>query len=293
MTDAISPPALAAIVALKIRDFLRAPVAEQVKFKAHLERIAEMVLAPLAPESRVVLDAPDGLAVVILGGPADALATAERLQATTGELALCIGLDYGPVRAVDHERRGRGLVGDGLVAGMALAGATTPGRIAASRAFREVLEWAAPGHAVNLVATESFTDASTRTHEMYTLDKQAAASRRRRFLAAGATGVVVILGLGAAVRGLRSSIVRPAVLEFDVSPKGEVLINGVVKGATPPLKRLELAPGAHVVEIRASGFPPLQVRVSLEPGQVMMIKHTFTRPRERSTIENLRRKFGF
>ena len=296
MTDVISPPALTAIVALKMREFLRAPVAEQVSFKARLEAILELALASLAPHSYIVLDTPDGLALVILGGPDDALALAERLHATMGDLALRIGLDYGPVRAVDHERRGRGLVGDGLIAAMTLAGATIRGRIVASRAFREALEWAAPGRAVGLVVTEDVTDASTRRHEMYTLDKRAVVSHRRRSLAAGVIGALIILALGTAARGLRpgSLPVRPAVLELDVSPRGEVLIGGVVKGMTPPLKRLELAPGAHAVEIRASGYPPLRVGVSLEGGQVMTIKHVFTRPKkERSIIENLRRKLGF
>jgi len=195
------------------------------------------------------------------------------LHATIGDLALCTGLDYEPVRAVGHDRRGRGLVGDGLVSGMALVGAVAPGCVAASRSFREVLEWTASGRAADLVAAENFTDASTRTHQMHTLDKRAAASQRRRF---------------------RAASVRPAVLEFDVSPRAEVLIDSVAKGTTPPLKRLELAPGAHAVEIRASGYPPLRIGVSLEATQVMTIKRTFTRPRKaRGTIENLRRKFGF
>lgn len=296
MTDAISPPSLAAVVALKIRDFLRAPVAEQVSLKAQLQAIAELALAPAAPDSRIVLDAPDGLALVVLDGPADALGIAERLQATAGGLALCIGLDYGPVRAVDHERRGRGLVGDGLTASMAQAGATIPGRIAATRAFREALEWAVPGRAGEFVAGGNFTDASTRTHEIYTLDKRAASSRRRRDVIAGVAGIVIVLALGTAARALRplAAPARPAVLEFDVSPRAEVLIGGVAKGTTPPLKRLEIAPGAHAVELRASGYPPLRVGVSLEAGQVVTIKHTFARPkRERTMIENLRRKFGF
>lgn len=317
MNDAISPPALATVVALRIRDFLRAPVAEQVRLKDQLEAIAETALAPIASDARIVLDASDGLVLVVLAGPGQALEVAERVQTGARTLALLVGVDYGPVRAVDHDRRGSGLVGDGIAAGIALAGATIPGRIATSRSFREVLEWAAPGRAAELVAAGSFTDARTRTHEMYAWEPRARGARRRRFIAAGALGAAGILGLGAAARVLlQERQARPAVLEFNVSPRGDVVVDGVVKGATPPLKRLEVGPGARVIEIRAAGYPSLKLDVNLAPQQTMTIQHTFAKPERvivpapapaapkrrreptviddvRRGVNDLRRRFGF
>jgi len=112
--------ALASTIVLKLREFIRKPVAEQVKLKARIEALVGEVIRPLPSGSRIVLDAPDGAAIVVLGGPKDALDVAQRLQAGAAELPLCIGVNHGPVKPVADEFRGQVLVGDGLATAMTL-----------------------------------------------------------------------------------------------------------------------------------------------------------------------------
>jgi hypothetical protein len=45
-----------------------------------------------------------------------------------------------------------------------------------------------------------FTDASLRTHELFTPDRHAAERRRKRLIALGAAAVIAIVGAGVAVR---------------------------------------------------------------------------------------------
>ena len=137
-------PTLASVIVLKLREFTRQPVIEQVRLKALLETLVRVAIEPLPAAGRAVLDVPDGLALVVLGSPGQALDLALRAQAAGADLPLCIGVNHGPVKAASEALRGHGLVGDGLASGVTLANAAAPGRLVASRSFREALKDAAP-----------------------------------------------------------------------------------------------------------------------------------------------------
>lgn len=64
-------------------------------------------------------------------------------------------------------------------------------------------------------------------------------------------------------------------LELTVVPWGEVLIDGKRRGVSPPLRVVEVSPGAHTIEIRNSTFPAHVEKVLLKPGQSMRIRHRF------------------
>lgn len=62
---------------------------------------------------------------------------------------------------------------------------------------------------------------------------------------------------------------------FNVSPWGEVRVNGQSRGATPPLKVLELPEGTHRIEIRNADFPPRLASVTIQKGSAVVIRHRF------------------
>ena len=303
MNETLSTPALASVVVLKIREFPRRPVTEQVKLKTQLEALVALAIGALPAAERIVLDTPDGAAIVVLGSPRDALDLAKRSQAAAADLPLCIGVNHGPVKPVSDALRGSGLVGDGVAAGTTLANAATPDRLLVSRSFHEALEAVAPGRAAELSPAGVFTDASVRTYELYTLDRGAARARRRQLFAAGAVTVISILGLGVLARSILhvdSAPARPAVIEFAITPRGDVYIDGVLKGRAPPLKRLEVSPGPHTIELRNSPHAPLKLEVNLGPAEEMTIAHSFTKPKSAAKsksagdyVRDLRRQLGF
>ncbi|MGH8482553.1 MAG: hypothetical protein ACRES8_08830, partial [Nevskiaceae bacterium] len=67
-----------------------------------------------------------------------------------------------------------------------------------------------------------------------------------------------------------------AVVALSVSPGGDVFLDGVAQGPSPPLASLAMRPGAHVVEIRRGDNPPLRRELQLKPGEQVEIKHVFT-----------------
>src|SRR6266480_3888300 len=115
MKTANAAATLASVVFLKIQEFARRPVQEQARLRAQLEAVVAVTTAELAPASRIVLDAADGAAIVVLGDPKGALRLAERaLAATAAGLPLCVGVNHGAVQLATSGRNDDGLIGDGI-----------------------------------------------------------------------------------------------------------------------------------------------------------------------------------
>src|SRR5256885_15757724 len=87
MKTANAAATLASVVFLKIQEFARRPVQEQARLRAQLEAVVAVTAAELALASRIVLDAADGAAIVVLGDPRGGLQLAGRALAPTAARA--------------------------------------------------------------------------------------------------------------------------------------------------------------------------------------------------------------
>ena len=280
-------PTLASVIVLKLQEFTRQPVIEQVRLKASLETLVRITIESLPAAERAVLDVPDGLALVVLGGPGQALDLALRAQAAAADLPLCIGVNHGPVKTASEALRGPGLDGDGLATGVTLSNAAAPGRLVASRSFREALKAAAPARATELRRAGVYTDANVRTHELFALDHRTALARRWPLIVFGTLTVAAIFGAGFAARHARLDVppvpepppVRPAVIHLAIKPRGDVYVDDVLQGSSPPLTEIEVYPGPHTIEVRDAANPPLRLEMSLGSGEEMTITHSFVTPK--------------
>jgi len=70
--------------------------------------------------------------------------------------------------------------------------------------------------------------------------------------------------------GLTKGTVRLA-----ISPWGQVEVNGKPMGVTPPLSRLELTEGLHIITIRNGDFPPYTTEVEVKADQPVSIRYRF------------------
>ena len=255
--DGAPAPVLASVVVLGMADLPHRPEAEQAALHAQLEALTGVAIQPLAPADRIVLEAGDALAVVVLGGPETALALADRARAAAGELPLRVGVDYGPVTAAEDPQRGTCLAGEGLGAALALSNAAPTGGMLASPQFRDAL-----------------AAASTAAG--------AARAQRRRRMALFASAASALLAIGVGARALRpppAPPVKPALLQFEIKPHGEVYVDGKLKGRTPPLAQIEVDPGPHAVEVRNNPFAPLRIDMNLAAAEQMTIRHEFLAPK--------------
>jgi non-specific serine/threonine protein kinase len=86
---------------------------------------------------------------------------------------------------------------------------------------------------------------------------------------------LVVLGAAGRVVRLR----QPGVVELDITPAGEVFVNGASRGSSPPLRRFELPAGKYELEVRSGRHKPLVIELELEAGERVTVVHSFTSPR--------------
>jgi class 3 adenylate cyclase len=65
------------------------------------------------------------------------------------------------------------------------------------------------------------------------------------------------------------------VIQLNILPWGEVFVDGKSRGVSPPLRSIELPPGAHTVEVRNTTFPVHSQRVEVRSGEPVRIRHQF------------------
>jgi serine/threonine-protein kinase len=68
-----------------------------------------------------------------------------------------------------------------------------------------------------------------------------------------------------------------ATLELAIAPWGEVFVDGVRQGVTPPLRELKLQPGKHTILIVNQTFTPYSQTIDVQPNGTHKIKYKFTK----------------
>lgn len=291
-TDPGSPPTLASVVFARIVEFARRPVAEQARLRAQIEAALAVSLAAVKRRNRIVLDAPDGIVVAVLADPTAALNIAERcLNASIAGVPVAIAVNHGAIRLAPDKSGRQGLMGDALGTASAIAHFAGPARLFVSRSFLDALAMVAPARALSLRPAGVFTDANLRTHELLSVDREVI-PRRRRFLVT--IGAAALIAIGATMANFRIDIRnsfnagKPAVLNFSIYPYGEVFVDQVSYGKSPPLRELQLEPGAHEVELRKKGYPAYRTVVEMEPGNTSTLAYAFVPKSERGLFLRLR-----
>lgn len=297
MTPAQPAPVAANVAFLRLARFDERPVVEQAALKARLEQRVRLAIAALARGERIVLDAEDGIALVLFGEPARSLDLARELCGAPGEEAVQAGLNHGPLAVTGRDASAM-VFGDGIAAAAAAARFAPPGRVFVTSGFAAALEATRPDRAAELAPAGEYTDTRVRLHALYTPDPERRAARRNRLAAYALSGMLVILVLGVAGREAirRFFPPRPATVFLEVKPRGYLTIDGISHGLTPPLQRVDIPPGRHRLRITAERQPPLEFTVELAPGEQMTVTHTFGKeaPREGTGgfWRDLRRRMG-
>jgi hypothetical protein len=200
MTEAEHLPALSSVVLLRICDYARRPVAEQARLNAQLDTVLALLLPAIPARTRLVLTGNGSVAVAVLDNAPAALSFAEHaLQAGNAGLALCIGIDHGPVEVLSSNA-GNMLAGDGVATASVMAASATDAGLLVSQNFRNALAQKSPGAETALVPTVNLSDAGLRTYQVYGLDRLAPRRRRRTFILIAAIMACVLLGIAMSLR---------------------------------------------------------------------------------------------
>jgi len=254
--------------------FLRLQGAAGASGEAALRAALAAAVAGWQRPGRVVLQAPDGCAIVGPVLPSIALAAAGRAAAHAPAGAVAIALHHGPLRVVGGAR----VAGEGINTAAVLAGLAGP-RPILSEAFRQALAQQAPDRARDLEPVKDI--AGPGGAALFHHDAARARQRGQRRTLLAASGMAALLACGWLGRELREryeAAHRPAVILLDIRPSGEVFVDGVSQGSSPPLARISVPPGPHTIEVRHARAKPLRLEVQLQPGQELPLKHAFAPP---------------
>lgn len=273
MPDSRSSAAHASVVHLRVAGFALSGAAERAAIKKQLEANVGAALQGIDAADRVVLDAPEGMALVFVVGPRAALDFVHRFTSRGSKQLPAVGLSHGPVRCVQDTATGSTFVGGALSEAMMAARFATAGSSLATRSFRDALSRIAPHEARYLSPAGTMTDERDRAVELFHAEGELMRGRRRRFFSVAACLAAGMLVLGGTGRAFRMR--RPGVVELDITPGGELFVNGVSRGQTPPLKTLELPPGRYELEVRHARYKPLTVDLELQAGERINLSHSF------------------
>lgn len=292
LNDPGSLPALASVVFIRVTEFARRPVPEQARLRAQLESALAVALIRVPPQIRIILDAPDGMAIAVLGNPVAALDIAQHcMSASAAGVSMAVAINHGAIRLAPDDSGHQGLIGDAVGTASAIAHFAGPARLFVSRSFREALAEFSPARAICIRPAGIFTDANVRTHELFAIDP-ASALRRRKILAA--VGAMVLIGIFVALAYFHENIRhewragQPATIAFNVYPDGDIFLDGVARGKSPPLASLHVEPGVHAIELRRKGEIPFRTTVDLQAGRSATIEYAFTPGGERGLLRRMR-----
>ena len=70
-------------------------------------------------------------------------------------------------------------------------------------------------------------------------------------------------------------VVAAGVIQLHILPWGEVFVDGKSRGVSPPLRVVEVPPGAHTIEVRNTTFPVHTQRVDVRSGEPVRVRHQF------------------
>ncbi|HEX4857726.1 MAG TPA: PEGA domain-containing protein [Usitatibacteraceae bacterium] len=288
--------AAASVLLLRIDAFEQRGVADQLRTGAMLDRALDAALARLEPDRRIVLESPGFAAIAVIGDPAAAFRAAEAAHDLSAQetLPLSLALDHGLLKRDARDSGVARLAGGALTTAMAVAALALPGTMLATRAFRERLHATDPAAARRLRDAGTKTDGEFRAHEVLARDPQAGADiARRRWVRAIGVAAALVAG-GVAVRLIRQRMAeqsRPAIVNLDITPSGDVYLDGAYKGSAPALTRLELPPGTYQLEVRNGRFKPQVFALQLQPGEETQVRAVFAAPArkaEKSLVERLK-----
>jgi hypothetical protein len=142
---------------------------------------------------RIILDTGDGAALSFLGDPEDALFTTLSLREAmvrenqtlaqieeSGEDAVRMGINLGPVKLVKDINGHPNIIGDGINVSQRIMSFARPGQIVVSRSYYDVVSNLASEYAKLFTYEGSRTDKHVREHEIYVVGHHEEAMKKAR-----------------------------------------------------------------------------------------------------------------
>jgi class 3 adenylate cyclase len=180
MLDQANRTFICSVVFIDLVGYSKKPVTEQIRLKTSLTSNLSEAIKDIPVNDRIILDTGDGAAISFLGDPEDALFVtlqlremmmAEAMTATqveaSGDDAVRMGINLGPVKLVKDINGHPNIIGDGINVAQRIMSFARPGQIVVSRSYYDVVSNLASEYAKLFTYEGSRTDKHVREHEIY------------------------------------------------------------------------------------------------------------------------------
>ena len=180
MLDQANRTFICSVVFIDLVGYSKKPVTEQIRLKTSLTSNLSEAIKDIPVNDRIILDTGDGAAISFLGDPEDALFVtlslrekmiSEGMTSTiveaSGEDAVRMGINLGPVKLVKDINGHPNIIGDGINVAQRIMSFARPGQIVVSRSYYDVVSNLASEYAKLFHYEGSRTDKHVREHEIY------------------------------------------------------------------------------------------------------------------------------
>ena len=288
MLDQANRTFICSVVFIDLVGYSKKTVTEQIRLKTSLTNNLSEAIKDIPVNDRIILDTGDGAAISFLGDPEDALFVTLSLREAmarenaaeseaSGEDAVRMGINLGPVKLVKDINGHPNIIGDGINVAQRIMSFARPGQIVVSRSYYDVVSNLASEYSKLFSYEGSRTDKHVREHEIYVVGHHegamqkakdgmkdratATTSQPRRPLASAATGSsTVTLTMPSFVHDKRKlTLVAGSLATL-------VIILGVLVATKKPSTPL-MAASAPASATRPDLAPPADAAKSVEPAK--------------------------
>ncbi|MGE5095610.1 MAG: hypothetical protein ACM3SO_10750 [Betaproteobacteria bacterium] len=193
MLDQANRTFICSVVFIDLVGYSKKPVSEQIRLKTSLTNNLSEAIKDIPVNDRIILDTGDGAAISFLGDPEDALfvtlqlresmigenMTATQVEAS-GEDAVRMGINLGPVKLVKDINGHPNIIGDGINVAQRIMSFARPGQIVVSRSYYDVVSNLASEYAKLFTYEGSRTDKHVREHEIYVVGHSEGAMQKAK-----------------------------------------------------------------------------------------------------------------
>jgi class 3 adenylate cyclase len=192
MLDTANRTFICSVVFIDLVGYSKKPVTEQIRLKTSLTNNLSEAIKDIPINDRIILDTGDGAAISFLGDPEDALFVTLSLREamlreaqeagedTSGEGAVRMGINLGPVKLVKDINGHPNIIGDGINVAQRIMSFARPGQIVVSRSYYDVVSNLASEYAKLFTYEGSRTDKHVREHEIYVVGHNEGALQKAR-----------------------------------------------------------------------------------------------------------------
>jgi class 3 adenylate cyclase len=193
MLDTANRTFICSVVFIDLVGYSKKPVTEQIRLKTSLTNNLSEAIKDIPVNDRIILDTGDGAAISFLGDPEDALFVTlslreamvrENMSAamveSSGEDAVRMGINLGPVKLVKDINGHPNIIGDGINVAQRIMSFARPGQIVVSRSYYDVVSNLASEYAKLFTYEGSRTDKHVREHEIYVVGHHEGALKKAK-----------------------------------------------------------------------------------------------------------------